>query len=165
LAAILKTSTYSVIFTGMINLKRTTSDDPDFAMLTGELDTELRERYQDLMKVYDPHNVIEKIDTVIIASMDGQLVGCGCFKRFNDDAAEIKRMFVRKTCRGLGVSGAILTELETWATEKGFIIAILETGDKNIEALGLYQKSGYRPMPNYGPYVNLASSFCFRKRL
>jgi len=149
----------------MINLKRTTSDDPDFGMLTAELDTELRERYEELMKVYDPHNIIEKIDTAVIATVDGQPAGCGCFKRFNEDAAEIKRMFVRKSYRGLGLSGAILMELETWATEKGFIISILETGDKNIEALGLYQKSGYRPMPNYGPYVNLASSFCFRKRL
>ena len=149
----------------MIDLKRTNSQDADFRMLIAELDTNLREIYDRLMDVYDEHNIIEELDTVVIACQDGEPVGCGCFKRFNEDAVEIKRMFVRKTCRGQGISGLILTELETWAKEKGYIVAILETGDRNIEALGLYRKSGYSSMLNYGPYVNIKSSFCFRKRL
>jgi putative acetyltransferase len=149
----------------MINLKRTDSKNADFRTLTAELDTNLREIYDRLMDVYDQHNIIEELDTVVIAYADGEPVGCGCFKHFNEDAAEIKRMFVRKNCRGQGLSGLILTELEAWAKEKGFIVTILETGERNIEALGLYRKAGYSPMPNYGPYVNLKSSFCFRKRL
>ncbi|HZY37487.1 MAG TPA: GNAT family N-acetyltransferase [Mucilaginibacter sp.] len=149
----------------MIDLKRTNSQDADFQALISELDANLREIYDRLMDVYDPHNIIEDVDTVVIAYQDGEPVGCGCFKHFNEDAAEIKRMYVRKTCRGQGISGLILTELEAWAKEKRFIVAILETGERNLEALGLYRKAGYSPMPNYGPYVNLKSSFCFRKRL
>jgi putative acetyltransferase len=149
----------------MIDLIRTNSQDADFQLLIGELDANLREIYDRLMDVYDEHNIIEELDTVVIACLDGQPVGCGCFKRFNDDAAEIKRMFVRKSCRGQGISGLILEELEAWAKEKRFIVAVLETGERNLEAQGLYRKAGYSPMPNYGPYVNLKSSFCFRKRL
>jgi putative acetyltransferase len=149
----------------MITLKRTDSADPDFSLLVKELDAELRDRYDSLMDIYDELNIIEANPTVVIAYLDGVAAGCGCFKRFNEDAAEIKRMFVRKNSRGKGISGAVLEELELWASEKGFMISILETGEKNIEALGLYQKSGYRSMPNYGAYVNLKSSFCFRKRL
>jgi len=149
----------------MIELKRTNSRDADFQLLIGELDANLREIYDRLMDVYDEHNIIEELDTVVLAYIDGEPVGCGCFKRFNEDAAEIKRMFVRKTSRGQGISGLILAELEAWAKEKGFIVTILETGERNLEALGLYRKSGYSSMPNYGPYVNLKSSFCFRKRL
>jgi putative acetyltransferase len=149
----------------MIDLKRTDSRDADFQILIAELDANLREIYDRLMDVYDPHNLIEELDTIVIAYQDGEPVGCGCFKHFNDDAAEIKRMFVRKSCRGKGISGLILAELEAWAKEKRFIVAVLETGERNLEALGLYRKAGYSPMPNYGPYVNLKSSFCFRKRL
>ena len=149
----------------MIDLKRTDSRDADFQILIAELDANLREIYDRLMDVYDPHNLIEELDTVVIAYQDGEPVGCGCFKHFNDDAAEIKRMFVRKSCRGKGISGLILAELEAWSKEKRFIVAVLETGERNLEALGLYRKAGYSPMPNYGPYVNLKSSFCFRKRL
>ncbi len=149
----------------MINLKRTDSCDPDFRILIAELDANLREIYDELMDVYDEHNVIEDLDTVVIAYLDGEPAGCGCFKHFNEDAVEIKRMFVRKTFRGKGISGLILTELEEWAKEKGYIVSILETGERNIEALGLYRKACYSPMPNYGPYVNLKSSFCFRRRI
>ena len=149
----------------MITLKRTNNQDTDLQPLIAELDANLREIYGELMDVYDPHNILEKLDTVVIAYQEGEAAGCGCFKRFNEDAAEIKRMFVRKTCRGQGISGLILAELEAWAKEKGFIVTILETGERNIEALGLYRKAGYSPMPNYGPYVNIKSSYCFRKRL
>ena len=149
----------------MISLKRTNSNDPDFRTLINELDVNLREIYDQLMDVYDQHNIIEQIDTVVIAYAGGLSAGCGCFKRFDADAAEIKRMYVRKTCRGKGISRLILAELERWAAETGFSATILETGEKNTEALGLYCKAGYLPTPNYGAYVNLASSFCFRKPL
>jgi GNAT superfamily N-acetyltransferase len=149
----------------MVNLKRTDSHDPDFQILIAELDVNLREIYDQLMDIYDEHNVIEELDTVVVAYVDDEPAGCGCFKHFNEDAAELKRMFVRKNFRGQGISGLILAELETWAKERNHIVTVLETGEKNIEALGLYRKSGYSPMPNYGPYVNLRSSFCFRKRL
>ena len=149
----------------MISLKRTNSDDPDFRILITELDANLREIYDQLMDVYDQHNVIEQIDTVVVAYANGQPSGCGCFKRFDNQAAEIKRMYIRKSHRGKGMSRLILAELETWAAEKGFSATILETGEKNAEALHLYRKANYLPTPNYGAYVNLASSFCFRKAL
>ena len=149
----------------MITLKRTNSNDPNFRVLVNELDANLREIYDQLMDVYDQHNVIGQIDTVVVAYTDGQPAGCGCFKKFDADAAEIKRMYVQKAQRGNGISRLILAELERWAAEAGFSATILETGEKNTEALGLYGKAGYLPTPNYGPYVSLASSFCFRKAL
>ncbi len=149
----------------MIDIKRTNSNDPDFRILINELDANLREIYDKLMDVYDNHNIIEQIDTVVIAYADSQLAGCGCFKRFDSEAAEIKRMYVRKSCRGKGVSRMILAELENWAAHKGFSATILETGEKNIEALGLYRKAGYLPTSNYGAYVDLPTSYCFRKLL
>jgi putative acetyltransferase len=67
-----------------ISLKRTTSVDPDFRTLIKELDADLRAKYDEMMNVYDQHNIIEKIDTVIIAYNGDVPLGCGCFKAFDE---------------------------------------------------------------------------------
>lgn len=151
--------------TNAIQLKRTTSADPYFRALVKELDHDLRIRNGDVMDIYDQHNIIEQLDTVVIVYLDDVPVGCGCFKPFDADAVEIKRMFVQQGARGKGISAKVLTELETWARELGFAYTVLETGSKQVEALGLYPKAGYVLTANYGPYTDLPDSICFRKAL
>jgi putative acetyltransferase len=148
-----------------LQLKRTNSNNLDFRLLIAELDTELRDTYNELINTYDQHNVIEMIDTVVIAYADGKPAACGCFKKYNTESAEVKRMFVRSIYRGKGISAMILQELETWAVELGYIYTLLETGEKQLTALSLYQKAGYLPTPNYGPYINLSTSLCYGKNL
>jgi hypothetical protein len=41
--------------------------------------------------------------------------------------------------------------------------AILKTGIVQPEAIEFYEKSGYRRIENYGPYVNDLDSICMRK--
>ncbi|MEL0226548.1 MAG: GNAT family N-acetyltransferase, partial [Flavobacteriaceae bacterium] len=60
---------------------------------------------------------------------------------------------------------AILTALEIWAANEGFIEAILETGKAQIEALSFYPKQGYTVIPNFTPYVGVENSVCFSKPL
>ena len=97
--------------------------------------------------------------------MDHNPAGCGCFKKYGPDTVEIKRIYVKPEYRGAGIAQQILAELERWAVEAGFSAAILETGNKQPEAIGLYQKNGYRRIANYGPYAGLADSICFGKKL
>lgn len=148
-----------------VNLKRTDSSNADFRMLVKELDSDLRERNGDVMDVYDGHNIIEQIDTVVIAYLGGVPAGCGCFKNYSDDSVEIKRMFVRPLARGKGISRMILDELEAWARSLGFDHVVLETGSKQLEALGLYNRAGYTNIPSYPPYIDLPDSICFKKSL
>jgi putative acetyltransferase len=148
-----------------ITLKRTNSDNPDFRSLINELDADLRSRNGDVMNIYDQHNLIAKIDTVVIAYMDGTPAGCGCFKTFDNETAEIKRMFVKPEARGNSISKMVLNALESWAHELQIKYMVLETGSKQIEALILYPKSGYMPVPKYGPYIDLPDSICFKKVL
>ncbi|MES2111776.1 MAG: GNAT family N-acetyltransferase [Bacteroidota bacterium] len=150
---------------GTITLKRTDSGDTDFRLLIKELDTDLRQRNGDVMDIYDGHNVIEQIDTVVIAYLDGRPLGCGCFKNYRNDTVEIKRMYVRPGARGKGISRMILTELENWAKSLGFRYVVLETGTKQQEALGLYNRAGYSNIPSYPPYIDLPDSICFKKSL
>ena len=58
---------------------------------------------------------------------------------------------------------AILNSLELWASEKGFKKCILETGDRQIEAIKFYNKSGYIRIANYGQYAQMDNSNCFEK--
>lgn len=149
-----------------IKLKRTNSSDPDFRTLIKLLDQELNERYGDLMEsTYDRYNHISNLETVMIAYRDDIPAGCGCFKKYDEDSAEIKRMFVNTTERGRGIAYQILSALELWVKESGFTHAILETGDKQDEAIALYQKSGYVIIPNYGQYSGMATSICMQKVL
>lgn len=148
-----------------IQLKRTPSTNPDFRVLVKELDAGLRLTNGDLMNIYDQHNIIENISTVVIAYLNTKAVACGCFKPYNNDAVEIKRMFVMPEARGKGISALVLQELEDWASSLGFKRTVLETGARQVEALGLYKKAGYTFIPPYGPYIGLPDSICLSKDL
>ena len=97
--------------------------------------------------------------------MDDVPVGCGAIKEFATDMMEVKRMFVKQEYRGKGIAGKILAELETWAFEMGYSKCVLETGKRQVEAVALYMKSGYRIIPNYGQYIGMDNSLCFEKVL
>ena len=149
----------------MFELKRTNNEDPDFIYLVPLLDKDLRNRYQDLQDQYDQHNVLVNVDTVVIAYVDGKPAGCGCFKQFDDVSVEMKRMYVKPEYRRQGISSAILNELEAWARESGYTEAVLETGDRQDEAIALYKKQGYQSIPNYPPYEEMETSICMKKWL
>ncbi|MFB6457244.1 GNAT family N-acetyltransferase [Chitinophaga sp. Hz27] len=144
---------------------RTNNEQRDFESLTSALDDDLRDRYHELQDLYDEHNVIEAINTVVIAYAAGAAVGCACFREFNDHTIEIKRMFVMPELRGKGIAMGILQELENWAKELNYGYSILETGKRQPEAISFYQKSGYTIMDNYGQYIGMDNSICMRKRL
>ena len=147
----------------MANLVRTDSDNSDFRELVALLDADLQIRDGAEHSFYAQFNKIDKIREVVVAYENEKAVGCGAFKEFSADAAEIKRMFVRPKNRGCGIAGKILTELETWAKEMNFSECVLETGVKQPEAIRLYKKSGYEIIPSYGQYLNVKNSVCMKK--
>ena len=146
-------------------LKRTNNNDADFKSLVSLLDAFLQELNGEAQADYVQHNKLDYLDTVVVAYLNNNPVGCGCFKQFDVDTIEIKRMFVHLSTRGKGVASVILNELELWAAEKGFNYAVLETLKTNIEAVNLYKKQGYNIIDNYGPYIKLTDSICMQKKL
>jgi GNAT superfamily N-acetyltransferase len=78
---------------------------------------------------------------------------------------EVKRMFTLPEYRGRGIAARVLEELEQWAVELSSHSCRLETGMKQPEAIRLYEKSGYRRIPNYGQYEGVFNSVCFEKKL
>jgi GNAT superfamily N-acetyltransferase len=147
----------------MLDFRHTTSADADFRALVALLDRELGERYGAAQEFYAQFNQLNTIPYALVAFRDGIAVGCGAIRPYSDDAVEIKRMFVLPEQRGQGIAAAVLATLEGWAAELGFRRCILETGDKQPEAIHLYQKSGYRTIPNFGQYADDESSVCMEK--
>ncbi|WP_263833374.1 GNAT family N-acetyltransferase [Sulfurospirillum oryzae] len=144
---------------------KTTNSHKDFCALTRALDAELNTRYGKEQALYDKHNVIDPIETVLVGYEEDVPMACGCFKKIDDKTVEIKRMFVASNYRRRGFSSQLLMALESWAVECGFSQARLETGKGQPEAIALYQKMGYEVISNYPPYVGMENSVCMSKTL
>ncbi|WP_294120109.1 GNAT family N-acetyltransferase [Sphingomonas sp.] len=94
--------------------------------------------------------------TFIVVRLDGEPVGCGGFKSISPEAAYIKRMWISRTVRGLGLGRRLLHELEHRAREVGYRIVRLETQESLTEAQQLYRSSGYTEVPPFNdePYAH-----------
>jgi GNAT superfamily N-acetyltransferase len=77
----------------------------------------------------------------------------------------MKRMFVLPEMRGKQLAAQMLQELEKWAVEEDNTAAVLETGQRQIEAIRLYTVAGYSLTENYGQYIGMEESICYRKEL
>lgn len=149
----------------MIKLIRTNSDNEDFIHLVKFLDADLAKRDGDEHSFYAAFNKIDKIRYAIIAYENNKPLSCGALKEYVSGTMEVKRMYTLPEKRGKGIATLVLTELEKWAKELNYGKCILETGKKQPEAIRLYQKNGYRIIPNYGQYAGVENSVCFEKKL
>ncbi len=149
----------------MIRLTRTDSTNKDFQALVRDLDNDLDNRYREEQSFFDQFNKIDKIKYVVMAYDQDKPVGCGALKEYAEKTMEIKRMYVPLENRGKGIASMILKELEKWGIEMGIDKCILVTGNKQPEAIHLYEKSHYHLIPNYGQYEKVDICVCFEKEL
>ena len=147
----------------MKKIIRTNNKNLDFNKLIVELDAYLKVTDGEGHEFYNQFNGLDNIKNVVIAYQDSQAIGCGAFKKLDNETIEIKRMYVKFAHRGSGTAQAILNSLELWASEKGFKKCILETGNRQVEAIKFYKKAGYKSIPNYGQYIHMEDSNCFEK--
>lgn len=147
----------------MKRIIRTDNNNLDFQALITELDAYLKITDGEDHEFYNQFNSLKKIKNVVVAFQNEQAIGCGAFRKFDANTVEIKRMYVKVTYRGSGVANTVLSSLEEWASEEGFTKCVLETGNRQIDAIKFYKKSGYRSIPNYGQYAQMEDSNCFEK--
>mgnify|MGYP003516637555 CR=1 FL=1 len=144
---------------------RTTSEDPDFQKLVKQLDAYLAVMDGEEHAFYHQYNKIDMLKNCIVIFDNDEAVTCGAIKEFDSKSMEVKRMFTLPEKRGKGLASKILTELETWTKELGYEKTFLETGKRQTEAIALYNKCGYKVIPNYGQYIGIDNSICFEKKL
>lgn len=149
----------------MIKIVRTNSKNIDFVYLVKQLDEYLTIIDGDEHAFYNQYNNIDILKHTVIAYLYNKPVGCGAFKKFDENCVEIKRMFTSPETRSMGIASKILSELEFWANELGYNSTILETGKRQVEAVNFYKKNNYQIIPNFGQYKNMDNSLCFKKEL
>jgi GNAT superfamily N-acetyltransferase len=146
-------------------LRRTDNLDKDFITLTTALDAHFNVLYGALQKQYSPHNIMSSLKTVLVGYEDKEPIACGCFRVFEQECVEIKRMYVSPKYRQKGYASMLLYELENWAKELGYKRALLELGNKQPQTLKLYESLGYLIRENYGVYKEIETSICMEKML
>jgi DNA-binding MarR family transcriptional regulator/GNAT superfamily N-acetyltransferase len=111
----------------------------------------------------DADELTEPAGLLLVARLHGEPVGCGALKLHGGEPAEIKRMWVAPTARGLGVGRRILAELEEHARQRGVGVVHLETNQTLREAMSLYRSAGYVEVDRFNdePYAH----HWFEKRL
>ena len=149
----------------MITLMRTNSDNKDFIALVKLLDAELAELDGDEHVFYAQLNKTDKIKHVILAYENDKPISCGAIREYSPTSTEVKRMYTVRQSRGKGIATKVLIALEKWASELSYQKCILETGWRQPDAIRLYEKNGYKRIPNYGKYTGIANSVCFEKEI
>jgi GNAT superfamily N-acetyltransferase len=90
---------------------------------------------------------------LLLALVDGEVAGCGAFRRLNDvdypNACEMKRLYVRRPFRRFGLGRVIAETLIDRAREAGYSAMLLDTLDDMESARELYASLGFSDVPPY----------------
>lgn len=143
----------------------TAYDHPDAVALIAEVQQEYVVRYgeKDLTPV-DPAQFAPPMGLFLVAYLDGVPAACGGWRARPSDV-ELKRMYVSPAFRGRGLARAVLAELERTALDAGYRMVVLETGQRQPEAIALYTSAGYTPVPRFGYYAEAAEAVHLGKTL
>jgi putative acetyltransferase len=140
-------------------------DTPDAALLITELEDHLAARYpRESRHGFSVERLLTEGVAFFVVRQDGAPAACGGVKLF-PEYGELKRMYVRPAYRGLGLGKLVLERLERHALEHGVTVLRLETGVHQLEAIRLYERVGFRPIPPFGDYRPDPLSLCFEKRV
>jgi GNAT superfamily N-acetyltransferase len=158
----------------LVKIRKTRYDDPDAAKLNDLVQLEYAERYGegDLTVMDAAHFDSPQGLYLLLYDVDGTAVASGGWRAqdaspegFEDGDAEIKRMFVVREARGRGFARAVLAELEASAAAAGRTRMVLETGERQPEAIALYRSCGYTPVTKFGYYRHHEESVHMGKAL
>jgi ribosomal protein S18 acetylase RimI-like enzyme len=139
---------------GVATFRALPYDDPLAQYLVGEVQQEYVQRYGGPdQAVVDPAEFLPPQGLFLVAEVDGQPAGCGAWRALPDGAAEIKRVYVAPGFRRRGLAQEVVTRLERSAGAAGHRTVVLNTGDRQPEAIALYEGAGYRPVEGYGVYA------------
>ncbi|MFC3835209.1 MULTISPECIES: GNAT family N-acetyltransferase [Deinococcus] len=138
--------------------------DPRVAALLDAQEAELTALYDGdptQSEPFDPRTLAGEGSVLLAVQHGPELIACGALRRWDAHTAEVKRMYTRQGDRGNGHARRILHALIDRARRLGYARLVLETGDRQPDAIALYERSGFVRIPNYGYYATIESSVCY----
>ncbi|MBB6172986.1 GNAT superfamily N-acetyltransferase [Nocardiopsis mwathae] len=149
-----------------ISIHEAAWDHPTGVRLRRDQERETISRYDGDLEL-GPKPSAADIDVFLLAAEaeTGETVGCGGLRRLDPATFEIKRMYVVPEWRGRRIGRELVRALEDAARQRGAARVRLETGDKQPEAMRLYETCGYHRIERYGYYVGCEASVCYERVL
>ena len=86
----------------------------------------------------------------VVAKLKGKVVGCGSYKKLNEETVEMHRVAVDSRFRGMKIGKALVSNLMERAKKEGFHIMYLETSQAQIVAQKMYEKMGFSLLRKIG---------------
>jgi GNAT superfamily N-acetyltransferase len=128
-------------------------DTADAMALIEELEAYLTPLYpRESRHGYSVEKLIAQGVAFFLMRENGRPAGCGGVQLFGTEYGELKRMIVRPQFRGMGFAKLMLGQLADYARNHGVRLLRLETGIHQHEAIGLYERAGFRSIPPFGEY-------------
>jgi ribosomal protein S18 acetylase RimI-like enzyme len=99
----------------------------------------------------------------LLAMQDGMPIGCIGLKGTDKGYAELKRLWIAPTARGMGLAQRMMREAEAKARDLGISCLRLDTNSVLSDAVAMYHKLGWYEIERFNedPYPDLF----FEKRL
>jgi putative acetyltransferase len=141
---------------------------PAAQRLIAELNAELTALYPEPGATHfrlAPDEVAAGQGAFLVGYWSDEPVACGAIRCLSAEIAEVKRMYTVPRARGQRISGLILSALEDAARKLGVRRLVLETGPRQLAALGLYRRTGFVPIERFGEYIESELSLCMAKDL
>jgi len=141
-------------------------DTVDARMLIDELEEHLAPFYPATSRHgYSVDKLIKQGVVFFVTRVDDVPAGCGGVQFYGTEYGELKRMFVRPQFRGLGLAKLMVEHLEEYTREHQIKTLRLETGIHQLEAIGLYERMGFKNIPPFGEYMDDPLSRFFEKKI
>jgi ribosomal protein S18 acetylase RimI-like enzyme len=90
---------------------------------------------------------------LLLAKVDGAIAGCAALRPLDSsdypNAAEMKRLYVRKAFRGFGLGRQLAEAVLDAARQAGYASVLLDTLDDMEAARALYEELGFQPIDPY----------------
>ena len=114
-----------------------------------------QESIDEIYCMYSNNGVLSDLDDIqksyferkgiFLVALDGDVViGTGGIREWNQDYAELKRLWLLNKYQGKGIGYALTQRLLEFARKQDFQLVRLETSPKQIRAIKFYTKLGFR---------------------
>lgn len=110
---------------------------------------ELGKRFEPEGRHYFYNDIRNEFEVFYCLLDNDSCVGTAALKRFDDDTAELKALYLDKDYRGKGLGSLLMDKLVKTARELNYKSIVLDSMSQYKDARRLYEKTGFKDTARY----------------